>query len=114
MKVASNLPQSKDHRLVRAIEFDPVDVLHVLARRAWPDDSFQPHCPQTERWFAVVRDFQYELIFRGPQWFDTKMAKGGHGPVSLVMHLTGCRAGRALALLLILSKHAEESIDATH
>jgi hypothetical protein len=103
----------KDHHLVQALELDATVVLHQLARRVWHDETFQALCPHAERWVAIFRDIEYDFIVRGAQWFDTRMARGGNGPLSLTMHMTGSTAASAMQFLLILTKDTQGADDAT-
>lgn len=112
--LSKTFPRPKDHHFVQAVELDATIVLHELSRRVWHDKTFQSLCPHTERWTAICRSIEYDFILRGAQWFDTRMARGGNGPLSLTMHMTGCSASSAMRFLLILSKDAEGADDATH
>jgi hypothetical protein len=110
----TNYHPQKDHHYVKAFELDATIVLRELCIRLWQDETFQAHCPHTERWVAIFRGFKYDFILRGAQWHDTRMASGGNGPLSLTMHMTGCRASAAMQFLLLLTKDSEGVDDATH
>jgi hypothetical protein len=112
--LSKTFPRPKDHHLVQALELDATVVLHQLCRRVWHDESFQAHCPHAESWGAIFRSVEYNFIVRGAQWFDTRMARGGNGPLSLTMHMTGCSAPAAIQFLLLLVKDSEGVDDATH
>jgi hypothetical protein len=110
----TNSLRPKDRHFVQALELDAAIVLRELSRRVWHDETFQSLCPHTERWIAIFRSVEYDFILRGAQWFDTRMARGGNGPLSLTMHMTGCNASSAMQFLLILAKDAVGEDDATH
>lgn len=103
----------KDRHLVQALELDAAIVLHQLSRRVWHDETFQSLCPQAERLIVIFRSIEYDFIVRGAQWFDTRMARGGNGPLSLTMHMTGSTAASAMQFLLILTKDTQGTDDAT-
>ena len=100
----SNILQNSDEHLVRALELDLGEVLYATSTDAEMDFSFTPIRHGTERWYATAGGFKHELILFGGQWFDTKMATGGRGPLSLTMHMKSCGAINAMKLLLSLTK----------
>ncbi len=68
-----------------------LDVLFVLGKLGFfakADNTFEPVSAQGTQRYHVNADGQdFELLIRGPKFFDTRLNRGGGGAVDLVMHL---------------------------
>lgn len=81
----------------RALE--AAEVLAVVANHSKRDRTFHPKDANTERWHVGCGDGDFELLVRGPKFFDTRSKRGGGGAVDLVMHLTGKSFKEVVVLL---------------
>ncbi|WP_343627160.1 hypothetical protein [Roseateles puraquae] len=74
-------------------EWRNLDALLVLKRLGCyskQDLSFEPvKATGTQRYHVNANGVDYELLVKGPRFFDTRAQRGGGGAVDLVMHLYG-------------------------
>lgn len=76
--------------LTRLRGLEALPTLHLLADHVKVDRSFGPtHDQATERVHVSAAGGDWELILKGPKFFDTRAGKGGGGAIDLVMHLWG-------------------------
>lgn len=62
--------------------------LAALATYAKRDRTFIPtKSLTTERWYATVGSYQFELLLNGPKFYDTRTKVGGGGAIDLAIHL---------------------------
>lgn len=67
---------------------DALLVLEKLGCYAKADNTFEPLKAQgTQRFHVNAEGRDYELLLRGPKFFDTRLQRGGGGAVDLVMHV---------------------------
>ncbi|MFC4708045.1 hypothetical protein [Paraburkholderia caffeinitolerans] len=67
---------------------DALFVLGKLGCYAKVDDTFEPLSAQgTQRYHVNAEGQDFELLLRGPKFFDTRLQRGGGGAVDLVMHV---------------------------
>ena len=67
---------------------DALLVLEKLGCYAKADYTFEPLKAQgTQRFHVNAEGRDYELLLRGPKFFDTRLQRGGGGAVDLVMHV---------------------------
>lgn len=67
---------------------DALLVLEKLGCYAKVDNTFEPLKSQdTQRYHFNAEGRDYELLLRGPKFFDTRLQRGGGGTVDLVMHV---------------------------
>jgi hypothetical protein len=60
----------------------------ALATYAKRDRTFIPtKSLTTERWYATVGSYQFELLLNGPKFYDTRTKVGGGGAIDLAIHL---------------------------
>jgi hypothetical protein len=79
---------------------DALYVLEKLGCYAKADRSFEPvSAHDTERYHINADGRDFELLLRGPKFFDTRLKRGGGGAVDLVMHLHNVNFKNATALL---------------
>ena len=74
--------------LERWRQLDALLVLEKLGCYAKADRTFEPMTAHgTERYHVNVEGWDFELLLRGPKFFDTRLQRGGGGAVDLVMHV---------------------------
>jgi hypothetical protein len=79
---------------------DALFVLEKLGCYAKPDRSFEPvSAHDTKRYHIRAEGRDFELLLRGPKFYDTRLKRGGGGAVDLVMHLHNVDFKGATALL---------------
>ena len=79
---------------------DALWVLEKLGCYAKTDNTFKPLSAQgTLRCHVDVEGQHFELLLRGPKFFDTRLQHGGGGAVDLVMHVHHLDFKRATDLL---------------
>ncbi|HEV3424611.1 MAG TPA: hypothetical protein VG105_12710 [Paraburkholderia sp.] len=79
---------------------DAILVLEKLGCYAKADDTFEPIRAQgTLRYHVNAEGRNFELLIRGPKFFDTRLKRGGGGALDLVMHLHHLDFKGATALL---------------
>lgn len=62
--------------------------LAALTTYAKRDSTFIPtKSLKTERWYATVGSYQFELLLNGPKFYDTRIKVGGGGAIDLAIHL---------------------------
>lgn len=62
--------------------------LAALATYAKRDSTFVPtKSLTTERWYATVGGYQFELLLNGSKFYDTRAKVGGGGAIDLAIHL---------------------------
>ncbi len=62
--------------------------LTALATYAKRDSTFVPtKSLSTERWYATVGSYQFELLLSGPKFYDARTKVGGGGAIDLAIHL---------------------------
>ncbi|NYG31471.1 hypothetical protein [Sphaerotilus montanus] len=67
---------------------DALLVLAALGCYAKADSTFEPLTAHgTQRYHVNVDGQDFELLLRGPKFFDTRLQRGGGGAVDLVMHV---------------------------
>ncbi|MBS0454638.1 MAG: hypothetical protein JSS14_25355 [Proteobacteria bacterium] len=67
---------------------DALLVLEKLGCYAKADDTFKPLSAEgTQRYHINLESQDFELLLRGPKFFDTRLKRGGGGAVDLVMHV---------------------------
>ena len=67
---------------------DALLVLAALGCYAKADSTFEPLTAHgTQRYHVNVDGQDFELLLRGPKFFDTRLQRGGGGAVDLTMHL---------------------------
>lgn len=75
-------------------------VLETLATYAKRDSTFIPaKSLKTERWYATVGNYQFELLLNGSKFYDTRNKVGGGGAIDLAIHLHGLSFIDAVGLL---------------
>jgi hypothetical protein len=75
-------------------------VVCACATHAKRDVTFEPMtATETERWHVNVDGREFELLLRGPKFYDTRAKRGGGGGIDLVMHLYSLNFKEAVALL---------------
>ncbi|MFL9905666.1 hypothetical protein [Paraburkholderia sp. RL17-337-BIB-A] len=75
-------------------------VVCACATHAKRDFTFEPTtATETERWHVNVDGREFELLLRGPKFYDTRAKRGGGGGIDLVMHLYRLNFKEAVALL---------------
>jgi hypothetical protein len=79
---------------------DALFVLEQLGFYAKADRSFEPvSAHNTERYHVNAEGRHFELLVRGPKFYDTRLKRGGGGAVDLVMYLRNVDFKGATALL---------------
>lgn len=67
---------------------DALLVLEKLGCYAKVDTTFEPLSAQgTQRYHVNAEGQDFELLLRGPKFFDTRFQHGGGGAVDLAMHV---------------------------
>lgn len=67
---------------------DAVGVLEKLGCYMKVDSTYEPVSSRdTQRYHISVNGRDFELLVRGPKFYDTRLARGGGGAVDLAMHL---------------------------
>ena len=67
---------------------DALLVLEKLGSYVKVDDAFEPLSAHgTQRYHINVEGQDFELLLRGPKFFNTQLQRGGGGAVDLVMHV---------------------------
>ena len=67
---------------------DALVVLERLGCHTKADATFEPVSAHGTQRYHVNADGQgFELLLRGPKFFDTRLQRGGGGAVDLVMHV---------------------------
>ena len=67
---------------------DALLVLEKLGSYVKADDTYEPLSAHgTQRYHINVEGHDFELLLRGPKFFDTRLQRGGGGAVDLVMHV---------------------------
>ncbi|MFM0389434.1 hypothetical protein [Paraburkholderia dipogonis] len=75
-------------------------VVCACATHAKRDVTFEPtSATETERWHVNAGGREFELLLRGPKFYDTRAKRGGGGAIDLVMHLYSLNFAEAVALL---------------
>lgn len=86
--------------LIRWQGLDAFYVLQQLADHVKVDRSFKPTQDRsTERVHPTAAGSEWELLVKGPKWYDTRARTGGCGAVDLVMHLWGVPFKKAAAII---------------
>lgn len=86
--------------LERLRSLDTGIVIDAVADHAKRDVTFEPTTAvETERWHVSAGGREFELLLRGPKFYDTRAKKGGGGAVDLVMHLFGAGFMEAVGIL---------------
>ena len=86
--------------LKRWRDLDASKVLDVLADYVKDDRDYRPvGSPTTRRVHVVADGFEWELLLKGPKWFDTRSQTGGGGAVDLVMYLWRASFKQAVQML---------------
>lgn len=79
---------------------DALFVLEKLGCYAKADRTFEPvRAHDTQRYHVSAEGRDFELLLRGPKFYDTRGERGGGGAVDLVMYLHRVDFRRAVALL---------------
>ncbi len=79
---------------------DALFVLEKLGCYAKADRSFEPvSAHDTKRYHVRAEGRDFELLLRGPKFYDTRLKRGGGGAVDLIMHLHNVDFKSATALL---------------
>lgn len=79
---------------------DAVRVVCACTTHAKRDLTFKPAtATETERWHINAKGREFELLLRGPKFYDTRAKKGGGGAIDLVMHLHGVTFADAICIL---------------
>lgn len=69
----------------------PLDALNALSLSWQRDHSFKPRqATGTVRLHVEVQGRRHELLVNAAKWYDTGFDVGGHGAVSMLMHLFAC------------------------
>ena len=69
-------------------ELDALLMLEKLESYVKADDTFEPLSTHGTQRYHVNADGQdFELLLRGPKFFDVRLQRGGGGAVDLVMHV---------------------------
>ena len=90
-------------RLGRWRELDALLMLEKLGSYVKADDTFEPLSTHgTQRYHINVEGRDFELLLRGPKFFDTRLQRGGGGAVDLVMHVRHVNFRSAIDLLRTL------------
>lgn len=67
---------------------DALLVLEKLGSYVKADDTFEPLSAHgTQRYHISVGEQEFELLLRGPKFFDTQLQRGGGRAMDLVMHV---------------------------
>jgi len=75
-------------------------VVCACATHAKRDVTFEPTtATETERWHVNAAGREFELLLRGPKFYDKRAKRGGGGAIDLVMHLYSLSFSEAVALL---------------
>lgn len=86
--------------LTRLRGLEALQALYLLADHVKVDRSFRPIQDQaTERVHVSAAGRDWELLLKGPKFFDTRADKGGGGAIDLVMYLWGVPFKKAVAIL---------------
>jgi hypothetical protein len=76
------------NELLRLRQIPAALALAALATYAKRDSTFVPtKSLTTERWYATVGSYQFELLLNGPKFYDTRTKVGGGGAIDLAIHL---------------------------
>ena len=76
------------------------EALTQLVSHAKQDAHFTPvKDPDTTRWHVDAAGRDFELLLKGPKFFDTQALRGGGGAVDLAMHLFGMEFRKAVSFL---------------
>lgn len=79
---------------------DALGVLEKLGGYAKADSTYEPvSAHETRRYHVSIEGRDFELLLRGPKFYDTRLARGGGGAVDLAMHLHNLDFQGATALL---------------
>ncbi|WP_244223012.1 hypothetical protein [Cupriavidus lacunae] len=64
------------------------------------DSTYEPvSAHDTQRYHVSANGRDFELLVRGPKFYDTRLGRGGGGAVDLAMHLHNLDFNDATALL---------------
>lgn len=68
-------------------ELDALLMLEKLGSYVKADDTFEPLSTHgTQRYHINVEGRDFELLLRGPKFFDTRLQRCGGGAMDMVMH----------------------------
>ncbi|KVP39741.1 hypothetical protein WJ87_06030 [Burkholderia ubonensis] len=79
---------------------DALGVLEKLGCYMKADSTYEPvSAHDTQRYHVSANGRDFELLVRGPKFYDTRLGRGGGGAVDLAMHLHNLDFKDATALL---------------
>lgn len=84
----SALAKVTQAELERLRSMDVAAVLLRLVDHAKADPTFKPiSAEHTSRWNVTAQGREFELLLKGPKFYDTRLKRGGGGAIDLAMHL---------------------------